>query len=47
MSQYFAKPFKSFAGNININVDLSNYEAKADLKNGTHADTSIFALKTI
>ena len=46
MSQYFAKPFKSFGGNINVKVDLSNYATKTDLKNVTHVDTPSFALKT-
>ena len=46
MSQYFPKPFKSFGGNINVKVDLSNYATKTDLKNVTHVDTSSFALKT-
>ena len=46
MSQYFPKPFRSFGGNINIEVDLSNYATKNDLKNVTHVDTSSFALKT-
>ena len=46
MSQYFPKPFKSFGGNINVKVDLSNYATKTDLKNVTHVDTSGFALKT-
>ena len=46
MNQYFPKPFKSFGGNINIKVDLSNYATKTDLKNVTHVDTSSFALKT-
>ena len=46
MSQYFLKPFRSFWGNINVKVDLSNYATKTDLKNVTHVDTSIFALKT-
>ena len=45
MSQYFPKPFRSFGGNINIKVDLSNYATKADIKNITHVDTSRFALK--
>ena len=45
MSQYFPKPFRSFGGNINVKVDLSNYATKTDLKNVTHADTSTFALK--
>ena len=46
MSQYFPKAFRSFRGNINIKVDLSNYAAKTDFKNVTHVDTSSFALKT-
>ena len=46
MSQYFSKPFRSFGGNINVKVDLSNYATIAYLKNVTHADTSSFALKT-
>ena len=32
MSQYFPKPFRSFGGNINVKVDLSNYATKTDLK---------------
>ena len=44
MSQYFLKPFRSFGGNIN--VDLPNYATKTDLKNVTHVDTSSFPLKT-
>ena len=46
MSQYFPKPFRSFGGNINVKVDLSNYATKTDLKNIIHIDTSSFALKT-
>ena len=46
MSQYFPKPFRSFGGNINVKVDLSNYATKTDLKNITCVDTSRFALKT-
>ena len=46
MSQYFPKPFRSFWGNINVEVDLSSYATKTDLKNVTHVDTSSFALKT-
>ena len=46
MSQYFSKPFRSFGGNINVTVDLSNYAAKADIKNISHVDTSSFARKT-
>ena len=46
ISQYFPKPYKPFGGDINVNVDLSNYVTKADIKNISHADTSNFALKT-
>ena len=46
MSQYFPKLFRSFGGNINVKVDLSNYATKTDLKNITHVDTSRFTLKT-
>ena len=47
MSQYFSKSFRSFGGNINVNVDLSNYATKTDLKNITHIDnSSCFSLKT-
>ena len=46
MSQYFPKPYKPFGGDIIVNVDLSNYVTKADIKNISHADTSNFALKT-
>ena len=47
MSQYFPKPFRSFGGNINVKVDLSNYATKTDLKYVTNDDTSSFALKKI
>ena len=46
MSQYFPKPFRGFGGNISAKVDLSNQEAKADIKNISHVDNSSFALKT-
>ena len=46
MRQYFPKPFRSFGGNINVKVGLSNYATKTDLKNVKHVDTSSFALKT-
>ena len=40
MSQYLPKPYRSFEGNINPKVDLSNYATKTDLKNATGIDTS-------
>ena len=46
MSQYFPKPYKTFGGDINVKVDLSNYTSKADLKNATTTDTSKLALKS-
>ena len=46
MGQYFPIPFRSFGGNINVKVDLSNYATKTVLRNITHIDTSSFALKT-
>ena len=50
MSQYFPKPFRSFGGNINAKVDLSNYATKTDLKQKnwyvTHVHAWSFALKT-
>ena len=34
-SQYFPKPLRSFRGNIDVKVDLSNYATKTDLKCNT------------
>ena len=45
MSQYFPKP-SNHKENIKVEIDLSNYATKADIKNITHVDTSGFALKT-
>ena len=45
MSQYFLRSYEAFGGDINVKVDLSNYAAKADIKNILHVDTSSFALK--
>ena len=46
MNQYFPKPYEPFGGNINVNVDSSNYTTKDDIKNITQVDTSSFVLKT-
>ena len=43
MSQYFPKPHEPFGGD-NVKVDLSNFAAKADLKNILHVGISSFAL---
>ena len=45
MSQYFSEPYEPFGEDINAKVDLSNYAAKADLKNATGIDTSKSAAK--
>ena len=46
MSQYFPEPYELFGGDINVKVDLSNYATETDIKNISHVDTSVFALKT-
>ena len=43
MSEYFPKPKSSGA---KVELDLSNFETKTDLKNATAVDTSSFAKKT-
>ena len=45
MSQYYPKPYEPFGGDINVEVDLSNYATKSGMKNISHVDTSSFALK--
>ena len=42
MSQYFPEP-KSLGGIMKVELDLSNYATKADLKNVAGVDTSKFA----
>ena len=44
MSEYFPEP-KSLGGKVKVELDLSNYATKADLKNATGVDTSKFAKK--
>ena len=44
MSQYFL-PYRSSGGNIKVELDLSSYATKTDLKNMTNVDVSSFALK--
>ena len=46
MSQYFAKPYEPFGGDINVKVDLFNYATKIDLRNVARVDVSSFALKS-
>ena len=46
MSQYFAKPYEPFGGDINVKVDLSNYATKVDLKDSTGFDVSKLLAKS-
>ena len=39
MSEYFPKP-ESLGANVKVELDLSNYATKSDLKNATVVDTS-------
>ena len=45
ISQYFPKPYRSFEGNVIVELYLSSYATKADLKNATRIDTSKLAAK--
>ena len=45
MSQYFP-PYGSSSKNIKVELDLSNYATKDDVKNITHIDVSSYASKT-
>ena len=44
MSYY--PPYRSSSSNIEVELDLSNYETKDDVKNITHVDVSSYATKT-
>ena len=44
MSEYFPEP-KSSGRRVKVELDLSNYAAKGDLKSATGIDTSDFAKK--
>ena len=43
MSYY--PPYKSSSNNVKVELDLTNYATKTDLKNITHVDVSSFAIK--
>ena len=45
MSTYYP-PYKSSSNNIKLELDLTNYATKTDLKNIIHTDVSSFASKT-
>ena len=44
MSTYYP-PYKKSSNNIKVELDLTNYTTKTDLKNITHVDVSSFASK--
>ena len=45
MRTYFP-PYKNSSNNIKVELDLTNYATKTDLKNITHVDVSSYASKT-
>ena len=45
MSNYFP-PYNNSSRNIKVELDLSNYATKDDVKNITHVDVSSYATKT-
>ena len=45
MSTYYP-PYKGSSNNVKVELDLTNYATKTDLKNKTHVDVSSFASKT-
>ena len=46
MSSQYYPSYKSSSNNIKVELDLTNYATKTDLKNITHTDSSSFASKT-
>ena len=45
MSYY--PPYRSSSNNIKVELDLSNYATKDDVKNIAHVDVSVMQLKLI
>ena len=45
MSQSFVKPYKRSGRNVKVEMDLTNYTPKSDLKKVKNVDTSKFAKK--
>ena len=45
MSTYYP-PYKSSDQNVKVELDLTNYAIKTDLRNITHVDVSSYASKT-
>ena len=45
MSQFFPEPYKRFCRNVKVELDLSNYATKVDMKRATGIDRSTLASK--
>ena len=45
MSQYFP-PYNNSSENIKVELNLSNYATKKDIKDIAHVDSSSYALQT-
>ena len=43
MNQYFPKPYESYTGNVEVDLDLFDYVTKANLKGAAKVDTSNLA----
>ena len=46
MSTYYP-PYKSSSNNIKVELDLTNYATKTDLKNITHTDVRVSLVRLI
>ena len=46
MSNKYFPPYRGVSNNIKVEIDLSNYATKDDVKNITHVDVSSYATKT-
>ena len=45
-SQYFPKPYENYKENVKVELDLSNYATKADLKEGASVHISKLVSKS-
>ena len=46
MSSKYFSPYESASNSIKVQLDLTNYATKDDVKNITHVDVSSYATKT-
>ena len=46
-TSYFPEPYNRSRNKIKVELDLSNYATKSDLKNATGVDTSKFVKKLV